>query len=90
MKKRKFLTLVRLALALAAIFWVVGQCLAQMGGGQSAAQTSKFRSPQAPWMRMRSMTNAQRQAAAQRNAARRAEALQRARATANSQGEVKK
>jgi hypothetical protein len=91
MERRKNLTLWRLVLVLAAVFWLVGQCLAQMqAGGKSSAQTSRYRTPLDPSLRMRSMTMAQRKAAAARNAARRAAALQKSQSAATSQGEVKK
>jgi len=87
MERRKNLTLLRLVLVLAAVFWLAGQCLAQMqGGGKSPAQTGTYRSPQNPYLKMRSMTNAQRKAAAARNAARLAAAGRNKQG--KSQGEV--
>lgn len=71
MERRKNSTFLRLVLVLAAVFLIAGQCLAQMqGGGKSPAQTGAWRSPQNPYLKMRSMTAAQRKAAAMRNAAR--------------------
>ena len=90
MHRHKFPMLTRLALALAAIFWLASLGLAQMQGGKSPAQTGPYRSPQNPYLKMRSITNAQRQAAAQRNAARRAAALQKNPSAATSQAGVTK
>ena len=74
MRSRRLLTfLTRLALVLIAVFMAMGLCLAQMqNNGKSPAQTGPFRSPQNV-MKMRSLTQAQREAAAARNAARIAE-----------------
>ena len=91
MERRRNSTFLRLVLLLAAVFWLAGPCLAQMqAGGKSPAQTGRYRTPLEPSLRMRSMTMAQRKAAAARNAARRAAALQKSRSAATSQGEVKR
>ena len=91
MDRHRFRMLTRLILLATALFWAMGLGLAQMqSGGKSPAQTGPYRTPQSPNMRMRSMTMAQRKAAAQRNAARRAAALQKSRNAATSQGEVTK
>ncbi len=70
MHKRRISLFIRLALVPIALFLGIGLCLAQMGGGKSPAQTGPYRSPQNPYLKMRSMTMAQRKAAAQRNATR--------------------
>lgn len=91
MERRRNSTFLRLVLVLSAVFWIAGQCLAQMqSDGKSPAQTSTYRTPQSPYLKMRSMTAAQRKAAAMRNAARRTAALQKQHRAANPRGEVTK
>ena len=85
MSHRVLVLITRLALAVMAVVWAVGLCLAQ------ASSSEKPKGPAVPEGclpgQMRCINNEHRKAAAQRNAERRAKAVQNAPA---SQGEVKK
>lgn len=95
MERRKNLTLLRLVLALAAVFWVVGQCLAQTDTipRQQAPAQRKITDAAGrvhTIMNMRNITPAQRLAAAQRAQKTRAAAVaQQKLGASTSQGEVK-
>jgi hypothetical protein len=84
MDRTKYLAVLRLVLVVVfALFWVVGQCLAQTQ--QSPAQTGPFRSSQNV-MPMQKTTNAQRRAAAERTASRRAGDAKKTQNAPNPQG----
>jgi hypothetical protein len=83
MKRHKSSKVLRLILLLVALWWGVGQCLAQTQ--QSPAQTGPYRSPQNV-MPMQKTTNAQRRAAAERTAARRAGDAKKEQSAPNPQG----